>query len=152
MKMHLIRFAAFAVGSMIAGCVYATHQAAPAKGDAIPQPALATYPGAARTHGDPDGDSADTSVDLPMVHLHFTAVRFDTADSPAKVEAFYRKTLAALGPVGEQPGGPHSKITGFVWRQGPGQRTLHAGHTIVGVAPRGSGAEFAIITIDATHP
>jgi hypothetical protein len=152
MKMHLIRVAAFVVGSMIAGCVYATHQAAPAKGDAIVSPQLATYPGAMRTHGDRDGDSADTSVDLPMVHLRFTAVRYDTSDAPPKVEAFYRKALASLGPVGEQRGGPHSKISGFVWRQGPGQMTLHSGHTIVGIAPHGSGAEFAIITIDATHP
>jgi hypothetical protein len=152
MKIYAIRIAAFVVGSLIAGCVYATHDSSPAKGGTIDGKALAVYPSATMTSGNPDGDHADVDVRMPMVRLHFIASRYDSADPPAKVEAFYRKALSSLGPVSEKSGGPHTTIQGFVWRQGPGQRTLASGKTIVAVEPREAGSEFAVITIDAGKP
>jgi hypothetical protein len=149
MKMYVVRAAAFVVGSLIAGCVYAARDSAPAKGEVVRQ-AVAVYPSATMTSGDPDGDYADVALNMPMVGMHFVAARYRCSASPARVEAFYRSALERLGPVHEQSGGPHTRINGFVWRQGPDQMTLAEGKTIIGVEPHGSGAEFAIITIDAS--
>jgi hypothetical protein len=101
------------------------------------------------TSGDADGDSADVTVQMPMVKLHFEAARYDTSDPPTKVESFYKKALSTLGTVQRKDGGPHTRIEGFVWRQGPGQVTLQAGQTFVAIAPHSAGTEFAIITIGA---
>ena len=148
MNMLVMRTAAFAVGSAIAGCVYATQSASSAA--VSPAPSIAVYPSAHRTSGNPSGDGADVQVHLPVVSLHITAVRYDSGDAPARVIAFYKKSLASLGPVTLSHGGPHTHVRGFSWDSNPDQTTLQAGDNIVAVKPLGHGSEFAIIRIETT--
>ena len=147
MNVIAMRTAAFVVGSMIAGCVYATSNASgPAHPESIAPVSL--YPGAHHTSGDPNGDGADVTVHSPMVVLHIRAARFASRDAPARVVAFYRAQLAKLGPVSQSSRGPHTDVEGFHWVDGPGQTTLHAARTIVAIKPRTAGTEFAYIQID----
>lgn len=151
MRMTAVRFAAFLIGSLVAGCVYASHHASPARGDVtIDRPSV--YPSARATSGDLDGDAADVTVHVPMAALHMTARRYRTTASPSAVETFYRKSLAALGPVMIAHDGPHTRIQGFVWRRGPHDVTVAAGKTFVAIAPRATGTEFAIVTIQPQTP
>jgi len=150
MKMLVVRAAAFVVGSSIAGCVYATHTGSDTAGAATsPRPAIAVYPGARHTVGNPSGDGADVEVHLAVVSLHIEAARYDSADGPVRVVDFYRKALAKSGHVTVAKGGPHTHVQGFSWTSAPDQTTVAAGHDIVAVEPHGSGSEFAIIRIDA---
>jgi len=105
----VVRAAAFVVGSAIAGCVYATHAVAPAS-TGKPASILAAYPGARETSGNPGGDAAAVDVRLPMVELHFNAVRDGAAASPAKVVASYRKVLARSRRVTVVRGAPSSRM------------------------------------------
>lgn len=147
MNVLVMRTAAFLVGSAIAGCVYATQSASSAA--ISPSPSIAVYPGAHRTVGNPQGDGSDTTVRLTVVTLHIQAARYDTADAPTRVIAYYRKVLAALGPVKVDKGGPHTHVRGFSWDSNPDQTTIAAENDIVAVKPIHSGSEFAIIRIDA---
>lgn len=149
MNMLIMRTAAFAVGSAIAGCVYATQSASSAA--VSPVPSIAVYPGAHRTSGNPSGDGTDVRVHLPVVSLHITAVRYDTADAPSRVIAFYKKSLSSLGPVKVSRGGPHTHVRDFSWDSNPDQTTLEAGGNIVAVKPISRGSEFAIIRIETTQ-
>lgn len=148
MNMLVMRTAAFVVGSAIAGCVYETHSAGSAS--ASPAPAVAIYPGAHRTSGNPAGDGADVEVSLAVVKLHIQAARYDAPDAPARVVAFYKKSLASFGTVKMSSGGPHTHVHGFAWDSKPDQTTLESGGNIVAVKPIAQGSEFAIIRIDAT--
>lgn len=147
MNMLVMRTAAFVVGSAIAGCVYATQSASSAA--VSPSPSIAVYPGAHRTVGNPQGDGSDQTVHLAVVTLHIQAARYDTADAPSRVVAFYRKALAAFGPVKLDKGGPHTHVRGFSWDSNPDQTTIDAENNIVAVKPLRHGSEFAIIRIDA---
>jgi hypothetical protein len=147
MNVIAMRAAAFIVGSMIAGCVY-TAKNAPNEAGAASIAPVAVYPSAHETSGNRDGDSADVTLALPVASLRFRAVRYETSAAPAAIIAFYQHELAKLGKVSQERGGPHTKISGFRWVAGPGQTTLQAGRTIVGVKPLGSGTEFALIQID----
>jgi len=149
MNIIALRAAAFAVGTMVAGCVFTSGNAS---SKATPPSAVAVYPGAHRTSGNPDGDSADVDLKMPMVSLHIEALRYDSADAPAKIVAFYRKELAKLGDVSESRGGPHTSIRGFRWKSADDQTTLEAGHIVVAVKPQGSGSEFGLIDIGVAAP
>jgi hypothetical protein len=151
MNLIAMRAGAFVVGSLIAGCVYTSHGSSSSASGASIAP-VAVYPGARETSGNPDGDSADVTLHLAVVAIHFQAARYDAADAPSRVIAFYRKELGKLGTVDEKQGGPHSSISGFRWVNGPGQTTLHAGRTIVAVEPHGAGTEFALIQVDPATP
>jgi hypothetical protein len=62
---------------------------------------LSTYPGAVPVKED-DGnknDAADINLNFGDFHLGVKAASFQTADSPDKVEAFYRKEMAHYGDV-----------------------------------------------------
>jgi hypothetical protein len=148
MNMLIMRSAAFAVGSAIAGCVYATQSASSAAVSS--PPAVAVYPGAHRTDGNPQGDGSDTTVRLSVVTLHIQAARYDTADAPDRVIAFYKKALASFGQVKVDKGGPHTHVRGFSWDSAPDQTTVDAENNIVAVKPLRHGSEFAIIRIDAS--
>ena len=148
MNTFVMRTAAFAVGSAIAGCVYATQSASSAA--VSPPPSIEVYPGAHRTTGNPGGDGADVQVHLPVVSLHITAARYDTAEAPSRVIAFYRKSLAALGQVKVVRGGPHTTVHGFSWKSNPDQTTIAVDGDIVAVKPLPHGSEFAIIRIETT--
>ena len=152
--MHIIiaRAIAFTVGAMITGCVFSASDNAAPNGDVQLISPLAIYPAAHRTKGDPNGDSADVTVDVPFVELRTLAVRFATADAPNKVVAFYRTKLGAFGKVEVHAGGPQTQIKGFDWRPSADQTTLTAVQgglvNIVAVKPVGRGAQFAIIEVD----
>ena len=146
MKRYLLRAAAFAVGSMIAGCVYAENSTS-SKAAMAPMP-VPTFPASRPTHGDPDGDNADVTVNVPMLQLHMRAARFQVAADSGRVIGFYRQRLAKLGTVTEKSGGPHTHIQSFAWTSAPDQTTMAAGHTIVAVAPKGRATEYAIIDIE----
>ena len=151
MNIIAARAAAFIVGSMIAGCVYATNNASNSA-SAATFASVAVYPAAKHTSGNSDGDGADVTVHMPMVSLRLRAERFDSNDAPSRVIAFYRTKLAKLGKVTEKSGGPHTQIEGFHWTTGPGQTTLAAGKMFVAVKPLGTGSEFALIQIDTASP
>jgi len=148
MNMLVMRAAAFVVGSAITGCVYATQSASSAA--VSPPPSIAVYPGAHRTSGNPAGDASDVQVHLPVVSLHIIAARYDTPDAPSRVIAYYRKSLASLGSVKVERGGPHTSMRGFSLKSEPDQTTLAVDGNIVAVKPMPHGSEFAIIRIDAT--
>ncbi|HYK52121.1 MAG TPA: hypothetical protein VEV38_01150, partial [Candidatus Eremiobacteraceae bacterium] len=78
------------------------------------------------------------------------AARYDTADAPARVIAFYKKSLASLGPVKVHNDGPNTHTHGFSWDPGPGQTTITVDNNIVAIKPLEHGSEFAIMRIDAT--
>lgn len=147
MNLIALRAGAFVVGTLIAGCVYTSHNSSSSASGAPITP-VAVYPGAHATSGNPDGDNADVTLQLAVVSIHFQAARYDAADAPSRVIAFYRRELGKLGKVDEKQGGPHTAISGFRWVDGPGQTTLHAGRTIVAVASNGAGTEFALIQVD----
>ena len=147
MNMLVVRVVAFLVGSSIAGCVYAAHSSA----DAAPSvAAIAVFPGAHKTSGDPGGDAADVDLHLAVVSLHMEATRYNTSAKPADVVDFYKRMLATSGHrVVVKAGGPHTRINGFAWTSEPDQTTVADGDDIVAVKPHGGGTQFAIIRIAA---
>jgi len=148
MNIIAVRIAAFVVGSMITGCVYTSSNAASHGSPG----GVSVYPGAHRTSGNVDGDSAAADVKMPMVTLHIEAVRYDSSDAPARVVAFYQKELAKIGTVSIKHGGPHTAIRGFRWEPADDQTTLKAGRTVVAVKPIKDGTEFGLIQIDVATP
>ena len=62
---------------------------------------LTPYPGAVpvKDDNDKDSDAADINMSFGGFHLGIKAATFQTADSPDKVEAFYRKDMAHFGDV-----------------------------------------------------
>ena len=154
MNMFVMRTAAFAVGSAIAGCVYAT-QSSGNSAALAQQPIIAVYPGAHQTSGNSMGDGADVDIHLAVVSIRMHAARYDTVAKPASVVDFYKKELARLGRVTVSKGGPNTHVKGFMWSSAPDQMTVtahqdsEATEDIVAVAPHGSGSEFAIIRFRA---
>jgi hypothetical protein len=148
MNIIAVRVAAFVVGSMITGCVYTSSNAASHGSPG----GVSVYPGAHRTSGNADGDSAAADVKMPMVSLHIEAVRYDSGDAPSRVIAFYQKELAKVGTVSVKRGGPRTAIRGFRWVPADDQTTLKAGRTIVAIKPLGAGTEFGLIQIDVATP
>lgn len=150
MKALVVRAGAFVVGSLIAGCVYATHGTSAAQG-AIPVPHIAVYPGARQTIGDPNGDSADLTLHLSVVQLRMTAARYTTADPQTKVVGFYRRAMGSLGPVRVADSGPHTQIEGFKWTNAPGEQTIVAGTSFVAVERLGGRTEIGIFSVVPNH-
>jgi hypothetical protein len=148
MNILAVRAAAFVVGTMITGCVYTSSNASSHGSPG----GIAIYPGAHRTSGNVDGDSAAADVKMPMVSLHIEAARYDSSDAPGKVIAFYQKELAKIGSVTIKGGGPRTEIRGFRWVPSDDQTTLKAGRTIVAVKAHGGGTEFGVIKIDVATP
>ncbi len=62
---------------------------------------LATYPGAVpvKEHDGKKNDAADINLNFGDFHIGVKAATFQSADSPDKVEAFYRKDMAHYGDV-----------------------------------------------------
>ena len=114
-------------------------------------PGIPEYPGAVRTHGDPDGDGAQATLKLVVISMKMQALRFNTSEPMKNVAAFYREKLAALGKITESDDGPHSEFGDFHWTQSPGQHTLavEADHRVYTVAmkPTSKGCQFALISL-----
>lgn len=60
---------------------------------------LPAYPGATLIRKDNDHGAADVNMNFGRFHLRVKAASYQTADSPDKVQAFYRKALGAYGDV-----------------------------------------------------
>lgn len=62
---------------------------------------LTTYPGAVAVKDNDHKDNDNAAVDLNFgdFHLGVKAAEYQTADSPEKVEAFYRQDMARFGDV-----------------------------------------------------
>lgn len=60
---------------------------------------LPAYPGATLIKKDNDHGAADVNMSFGSFHLRVKAASYQTADSPDKVQAFYRKALGAYGDV-----------------------------------------------------
>jgi hypothetical protein len=122
---------------------------AKSKGAPLSVPGIPEYPGAVRTHGDPDGDGAQATLKLPVISMKMQALRFETGDPMSRVLAYYREQLARLGKLNESDEGPHTEFGDFHWEQSPGQHTIaaEADHRvyIVAMKPHGAGCQFAMI-------
>ena len=146
MNITAIRATAFGVGMLIAGCVYTSHTSVASQQPGA-SPAFAVYPGAHPTSHNPDGDSSDRTLHVMGASVHFIAVRYDVADPPGKVIAFYRTAFAGCSNLVTKAGGPHTHIPGFTWTSEPNQTTVACGNKFVAIKPIKAGTEFATILV-----
>lgn len=127
------------------------HISAKSKGPPAHVMGIPEFPDARATHGDPDGDGAQASLDLPVLGMKMMALRFETHASQAQVLAFYRDKLGPLGKLSESDHGPQTDFGDFHWKETPGQRTLavETDHRVYMVAtkPLGRGCQFALVAL-----
>lgn len=131
---------------------------------------LSTYPGAVpvKDHDDKDNDAADINLNFGDFHFGVKAASFQTADSPDKVEAFYRKDMARYGEVikcrgGETIGQPTHTSQGLTCSSDQDQHHFHIngdsdkpelragspGHLhIVELEPKDGGTKFGLVALD----
>ncbi len=132
---------------------------------------LTVYPGAQRKEknpGDTDSHSANINISSSLFGVKVVAIEYQTADSPDKVMAYYRKELGKWGKVLECPGGTDEGITfkGDVDSdsgskeltcgkgRGDGKTTeLKAGtrdrQHIVAIKPTSKGTDFGLVYVQA---
>jgi hypothetical protein len=122
---------------------------------------LSVYPNARPKHDtDEDKGRANVNIATPFFGLKVVAISYESDDAPDKLIAFYRKDLARYGRVVECKGDHQGssaksngkndlKLTldcddsggeGVELKAGEGER-----QRIVGIKPRGSGSEFALV-------
>jgi hypothetical protein len=124
---------------------------------------LPIYPGA-KAHKDPKDDSASANLGLWGGSFGFKLVvlKMDSADSPDKVAAFYRKALAKYGPVLDcsnpaakkaEDNDKSTKLTCGDDKPEPGGQTFKAGtkekQHVVGIQPTATGSNFQLVYIEA---
>jgi hypothetical protein len=122
-----------------------------------PDTGLPVYPGARPMRDKEEPESADVQLDSAWFDLRVMAAKYEGDASPAAVVEFYKRELAAYGPVTECRGD-----IDFKGRRGTqravckersrsGQVQLVVGtedqHRIVSVKPRGNGSEFSVVRI-----
>jgi len=131
---------------------------------------LTPYPGATLVKDD-DGkekDAADINLNFGDFHLGVKAASFQTSDSPAKVEAFYRKDLARYGDVlkceNNQPvGQPTRTAEGLTCNDDHDRHQIHVdddrneielragspGHFhLVGIKSKDGGTKFGLVDLE----
>lgn len=129
---------------------------------------LPIYPGASEVKKDKDNSAADVNLNFGSFRMRVKAVSYQTADTPGKVEAFYRDGLKRFGdviacrdnhPVGSpaqtseglgcDSSGNHSSVDGT---SGKGKLELKAGsgehQHIVGIEPEAGGTKFGLVALD----
>ena len=124
-------------------------------GDNAGDTGLPVYPGAQVSRDGSGGHSerANVAIGTPWFGLRVVAAEYESGESPERILDFYRDQLKSFGPVTEcrgdvnfknglpecrsQPGSDHVQLL-----TGTEQR-----HRMVSVQPRGSGTEFALISI-----
>jgi hypothetical protein len=135
---------------------------------------LATYPGAVpvkETNGK-DDDAADINMSFGDFHLGVKAASFQTPDSPAKVEAFYRKDLAKYGDIikcqgNHTIGEPVRTSQGLTCDDDGKKKKVHANindsdnpelragspthQHVVGIEPRNGGTKIGLVLLDLPH-
>jgi hypothetical protein len=116
---------------------------------------LAVYPGAqlARDEGDGDFDRANVAIGTPCFGLRVIAAEYESGEPPERILDFYRGQLKTFGDVTECRGDVNFNNGRPECRSQPGSDDvqLMAGteqsHRIVSVKPRGSGTEFALVSL-----
>ncbi len=122
---------------------------------------LSVYPNARLKHdSEDDRGRANVNIATPFFGLKVVAISYESDDTPEKLIAYYRKDLARYGKVVECKGDHQGssakskekndlKLTldcddnggeGVELKAGEGER-----QRIVGIRPRGSGSEFALV-------
>jgi hypothetical protein len=125
----------------------------------VPDTGLPVYPGATLLKDDEDdGDSADINISSPFFGLRVVAAEFASEDEPQKIVDFYKNEMKSYGDVVECRGNIDFEDSDGVQKpvckdQATREVQLVAGteenHRLIAVKPRGSGAEFAMVYIDA---
>lgn len=114
---------------------------------------LPVYPGARPAQDDDDSDRANVSIGTPWFGLHVIAAEYESGDAPERIVDFYRERMQTYGAVTECRGDVNFKGSRAVCREKRSSREIQliAGteerHRIVAVKPRGSGSEFALVSI-----
>jgi hypothetical protein len=129
---------------------------------------LPAYPGATLVKKGKDNGAADVNMNFGPFHLRVKAASYRTADSPDKVEAFYRKALAQYGDViqcsdDKHVGEPQHTAEGLTCDNDKKQHVtidddmsrkmeLKAGSKqhqhIVAINPDGSGTKLGLVALD----
>jgi hypothetical protein len=132
---------------------------------------LTTYPGAVpvKEHDGKKNDAADINLNFGDFHLGVKAATFQTADSPDKVEAFYRKDLTRYGQIlkceDKHPVGQPTRTPDGLTCDENRKREIHisddndrneielrAGSPdhmhIVGIQPKDGGTKIGLVALD----
>jgi len=116
---------------------------------------LPVYPGAqlSRDEGDGDFERANVAIGTPWFGLRVIAAEYESGEPPERILDFYRDQLKSFGDVTECRGdvnfrngnpecGSQPRSDQVQLLVGTEQR-----HRIVSVKPRGSGTEFALVSL-----
>ena len=122
-----------------------------------PDTGLPIYPGARPRRDKKEPESADVQLDSAWFDLRVMAAQYEGDASPEAVIEFYKRALAAYGPVTECRGDIDFKgrpgTQRPVCKEGSRSRQVQLvvgteeQHRIVSVKPRGSGSEFSVVRI-----
>jgi hypothetical protein len=130
---------------------------------------LPAYPGATLTQGDDDDDkSVDLHMGFGKWQMHVQVANYLTADSEAKVQAFYARALQSYGAViacrGDEPVGQPTKTTEGLTcgDDGGAHANVHVGrdhdlelkagskqhqHIVALKSENGAGTKFALVEL-----
>lgn len=122
----------------------------------VPETGLPVYPGAQPLlDEDEERESADIKVATSFFGLHVAAAKFESSDAPPAIVDFYKDRMSAHGAVvectgeidfedeskqpkcKEQPGSPEIQLVAGIGEN----------HKLVAVKPRGTGSEFAVVSV-----
>lgn len=131
---------------------------------------LSTYPGSVPVKDDKDDDAADINLNFGDFHLGVKAASYQTADSPDKVEAFYRKDMARYGDVlkcrGDNTIGQPARTAEGLACSDNDSHGIHSVHVdddsdhvelragspqhehIVGIEPKDGGTKIGLVALD----
>jgi hypothetical protein len=116
---------------------------------------LPVYPGAqlSQDGGDGDFEQANVAIGTPWFGLRVIAAEYKSGEPPERILDFYRDQLKSFGDVTECRGDVNFRRGNPECRSQPrsDQVQLMVGteqrHRIVSVKPRGSGTEFALVSL-----
>jgi hypothetical protein len=116
---------------------------------------LPVYPGAQLSRDGADGDpeGANVAIGTPWFGLRVIAAEYESGESPERIRNFYRDRLKPFGAVTECRGDVNFRHGHPECRSQPGSEAIsflvgtEERHRIVSVKPRGSGTEFALVSI-----
>ena len=128
--------------------------------DAIPEDVgVRVYPGARPLDDGDETDRANVFLQSPFVDLRVAALKYTSDDAPDAIAEFYRRELAAFGPVTlcrgdldfDRDSTPRCKTR----RSRQGQLQVGVGtksnFRLASVKPRGNGSEFAVVYVRASN-
>ena len=128
--------------------------------DAIPEDVgVRVYPGARPLDDGDETDRANVFLQSPFVDLRVAALKYTSDDAPDAIAEFYRRELAAFGPVTlcrgdldfDRDSTPRCKTRPS--RQGQLQVGVgtKSNFRLASVKPRGNGSEFAVVYVRASN-